>query len=211
MSSGEPSVSRRSLSTRILLGLLVLFGIAAFIGLGFWQLQRRHWKLELIEQIEQRIHAAAQAAPGPVQWSRINARHDAYRRLWISGRFLNDRETLVHAASRLGMGYWVMTPLRTDAGFIILVNRGFVPMERSAASTRRAGLIEGATTVTGLLRVSEPTGSLLQSNEPRAGHWYSRDVAAIAQARSLASEGAVAPYFIDADATPVPGGCRWVV
>ncbi|MBW8728093.1 MAG: hypothetical protein JF625_23485, partial [Inquilinus limosus] len=33
--------------------------------------------------------------------------------------------------------------------------------------------------------------------------WYSRDVAAIAASRGLTD---VAPYFIDADATPNPGG-----
>jgi surfeit locus 1 family protein len=36
-----------------------------------------------------------------------------------------------------------------------------------------------------------------------ADRWYSRDVAAIAAARDLS---AVAPYFIDADASPVRGG-----
>jgi surfeit locus 1 family protein len=37
---------------------------------------------------------------------------------------------------------------------------------------------------------------------PTSG-WYSRDVAAIAKAKGL---GPVAPYFIDADASPNPGG-----
>ncbi len=35
---------------------------------------------------------------------------------------------------------------------------------------------------------------------PAAGRWYSRDVAAIAQAHGLA--GPVAPFFVDAQATP---------
>ncbi|MCA3579738.1 MAG: SURF1 family protein, partial [Bradyrhizobium sp.] len=57
--------------------------------------------------------------------------------------------------------------------------------------------------VTGLLRMSEPKGGFLRSNDPAAGRWYSRDVAAIAATRGLSQ---VAPYFIDADATPNPGG-----
>lgn len=36
-----------------------------------------------------------------------------------------------------------------------------------------------------------------------SNRWYSRDVAQIAKARHL---GRVAPYFIDADSTPNPGG-----
>ena len=51
--------------------------------------------------------------------------------------------------------------------------------------------------------MSEPGGTFLRRNDPAANRWYSRDVAAIARARGL---GPVAPYFIDADATPDTGG-----
>ena len=51
--------------------------------------------------------------------------------------------------------------------------------------------------MTGLLRLSEPGGGFLRSNDPRADRWYSRDVAAIAARRGL---GTTVPYFIDADA-----------
>jgi surfeit locus 1 family protein len=57
--------------------------------------------------------------------------------------------------------------------------------------------------VTGLLRITEPKGGFLRANDPAAERWYSRDVAAIAAARGLAD---AAPYFIDADAAPNPGG-----
>ncbi|RUV24416.1 SURF1 family protein, partial [Mesorhizobium sp. M1A.T.Ca.IN.004.03.1.1] len=65
------------------------------------------------------------------------------------------------------------------------------------------GQISGLIEITGLMRMTEPKGSLLQSNDVAADRWYSRDVAAIAQKRGL---GAVAPYFIDADAAANPGG-----
>jgi surfeit locus 1 family protein len=58
------------------------------------------------------------------------------------------------------------------------------------------------TTVTGLLRINEPKGTLLRSNVPAEERWYSRDVTAIAAARGLQN---VAPYFIDADDTKNPG------
>jgi surfeit locus 1 family protein len=50
--------------------------------------------------------------------------------------------------------------------------------------------------VTGLLRLTEPKGAFLRSNDPAANRWYSRDVAAIAASQGIAT---VAPYFIDAD------------
>ena len=121
----------------------------------------------------------------------------------VSGRFEHDRETLVTATTEQGAGYWVLTPLETGDGFIVLVNRGFVPPKNRDPATRSAGQIKGETTVTGLIRMTEPKGGLLRANVPSADRWYSRDVAAIARVRGLAN---VAPYFIDADSTPNPGG-----
>ena len=91
----------------------------------------------------------------------------------------------------------MLTPLQLPDGTLVLVNRGFVPTEpaRSRHATGRGD--PGEATVTGLLRITEPGGAFLRSNDPAADRWYSRDVAAIAAARGLNN---VAPYFIDADA-----------
>ena len=52
-------------------------------------------------------------------------------------------------------------------------------------------------TVDGLLRKSEPGGGFLRHNNPAQQRWYSRDIAAIAQAQSLPTSQ-VAPFFVDA-------------
>ncbi|WP_371744991.1 SURF1 family protein [Bradyrhizobium sp. U87765 SZCCT0109] len=196
-----PARAARRPLTRAIVGLLALAGIAMFIALGVWQVERRAWKLNLIATVERRIHAAPMAAPGLTAWPALTQDNAAYRRIKASGHYLNDRETLVQAVTDLGPGFWVMTPFVTDAGFTVLVNRGFVPTERRAAASRRGGDIIGATTVSGLLRLTEPKGAFLRTNDPAADRWYSRDVAAIAAARGL---GAVPPYFIDADASDGP-------
>jgi surfeit locus 1 family protein len=116
----------------------------------------------------------------------------------VTGAFLNDRETQVQAVTDLGGGYWVMTPFRTDDGFTVLVNRGFVPTQRRDPATRPSGQITGRTVVTGLMRLTEPKSGFLHTNDPGKNRWYSRDVPAIAAARGLQQ---AAPYFIDADAT----------
>jgi len=183
--------------------LFSLLGIAVFTALGIWQLERRVWKLDLIQRVEHRVHAPPVAAPGPAAWPSVNRADDEYRAVRVTGRFANDHETLVEATTERGMGYWVMTPLKSREGFTVLINRGFVPSDRRNPATRAAGQIAGETTVTGLIRMTEPKGTLLRSNDPAANRWYSRDVKAIAKARGLE---AVAPYFIDADATSNPGG-----
>ncbi|WP_262333194.1 SURF1 family protein [Bosea sp. BH3] len=170
-------------------------------GLGVWQMQRRVWKLDLIARVDARIHAPPAAAPGPVEWPRIDAAAYEYRRVALQGRYLDIPETLTLAVTERGPGFWVLAPLRTQAGFTVLVNRGFVPDDRRGAEERRKVAGEEARVV-GLLRLSEPGGGFLRSNDPAAGRWYSRDVAAIAQARGVSS---VAPYFVDADVASEPG------
>ncbi|MCD2316559.1 SURF1 family protein [Sphingomonas sp. IC-11] len=182
---------------------------ALFTALGFWQVERRAWKLDLIEKVETRVHAAPSPLPPPSQWGGDLA----YRRVRITGRFLHDRETLVQAVTVHGAGWWVLTPMRLsdpEPAFrratghpLILVNRGFVPNERRDPASRSAAQLAGRVTITGLLRTSEPGGAFLRSNDPAADRWFSRDVAAIARARDL---GPIVPFFIDADSTANPGG-----
>lgn len=192
-------MTRRRRAAAVLAALIVAITTAT---LGIWQIERRVWKHELIAAVETRTHAEPVAAPGPGRWAGINAKADAYRRVGATGRFRHDRETLVQAVTASGAGYWVLTPLETP-GFTLLVNRGFVPKDKSDPKTRVEGNIAGTVKITGLLRITEPGGAFLRSNDPTADRWYSRDVAAIAKAKGL---GRAAPYFVDADAAPNPGG-----
>lgn len=173
--------------------LAVLFGT-----LGVWQVERLQWKLELIRTVDARLAAAPQVIP-PAEWPTINARDDAYRRVKLTGRYVAGKETLVQALTEDGAGWWVMTPLRT-AGGDVLINRGFVPDDQRDPAGHPAP--EGELTVTGLLRLSEPGGGFLRKNDPAGGRWYSRDVEAIARALGLAQH---ASFFIDADAATSPG------
>ncbi len=194
----ETGVRRRPRVARFVFATALGVFALVFAGLGIWQIERRSWKLDLIARVAARIHAAPVAAPGSAEWSKISAATDEYRRVLLQGRYLDAPETLTMAVTERGPGFWVMAPFRSDAGFTVLVNRGFVPEDRRNASERRAA----DTKVVGLLRLSEPGGGFLRSNDPAAGRWYSRDVAGIATARGL---GVVAPYFVDADTSSEPG------
>lgn len=192
----------RGVTRRGIAGAAVLFAVALFLALGVWQVERRAWKLGLIAQIDAHLAADPVPAAGPFSTGTL-ALADAYTRVTATGHYLHDRETAVLAVTALGSGYWILTPLETPH-FTIIVNRGFVPPDRRDPATRPEGQVAGEVTVTGLLRLTEPEGGFLRANDPAADRWYSRDVTAIAGARGL--EEPVAPYFIDADATPNPGG-----
>lgn len=180
--------------------VLAALATLALIALGIWQVERREWKLALIERVEQRVHAPPVAAPGPGEWPQLTRENAEYRRVEVRGEYLPGREVLVKAVTELGAGYWAMAPLVTDRGFTVLINRGFVPPAYAKGGTRTPPEEPtGPVQVVGLLRVSEPHGAFLRNNAPAEERWYSRDVAAISQARDLTG---AAPYFIDAEAAP---------
>jgi surfeit locus 1 family protein len=186
----------------VLLALCLFFALL-FAALGTWQIQRLAWKRGLIARVEARIHAPPVAVPPRHQWAGLDLHDAEYRRVQARGAFRHDRETLVDALTVLGPGAWVLTPLETADG-VILVNRGFVPPGRRDATARAGGQVAGEVAITGLLRLSEPDGRFLRPNDPAAGRWFSRDVGAIARVQGLAG---VAPFFIDADAaSSIPDG-----
>ncbi|WP_242416844.1 SURF1 family protein [Sphingomonas panni] len=178
---------------RILIGTLIGCVIAGLIGLGVWQLQRRVWKLDLIQRTEAMLRSPPVPAPPPASWAAIT-KDEVYRPVVVTGRYRPDADTYTQAATTLGGGFWVLTPLDTGR-FTLLVNRGFVPPDRRGKVAPPTGTV----TVRGLLRITEPGGGFLRSNVPAEDRWYSRDVAAIAAKRGLTD---VAPYFVDAVADP---------
>lgn len=184
--------------TRVVSLLALAFVFVGLLALGLWQIERRAWKLDLIQRVEARIHAAPVAAPGPAQWPSISAASDEYRRVVVEGRFLPAHAVRVQALTGIGPGYWWVVPLQRDDGTVVLVNRGFIAPEVNPEVLRG---MDGKPrqSVTGLLRLSEPGGGFLRRNAPAQNRWYSRDVQAIALASGLTR---VAPYFIDADRDP---------
>ena len=179
----------RSRALRVSLAIAAGLMFAGFFALGTWQLYRLQWKLALIERVEQRVRAAPVSAPGMAQWPQLNADADDYRRVQLSGVYLHDATTQVLASLDRGIGYWVLTPLCTADGGIVMVNRGFIaagdgvwkpqpaPPAAPAGACQAARGAPGApgaerapaVAVTGLLRMSEPDGSL-RRNEPERNY-----------------------------------------
>ena len=193
----------------VLPALCTVGALAVLIGLGFWQLERLEWKEALIARVDARTAAPALPLPPESEWPTINAADDEYRRVTVTGRFHHENEAHVYTivsekpGRYAGPGYWVMTPLELASGDFVIVNRGFVPVDRKDPSTRQEGQVDGPVTITGLLRMAEEGGYFAPDNDPARDAWFRRDPAQIAQARGLAR---AANFTIDADATPNPGG-----
>jgi surfeit locus 1 family protein len=195
--------------TKGLLGFtaLALAALAVLIGLGVWQLERLQWKEGLIAEIEARSTGAPITIAEALAIAR-QGRDPDYYRVRVEGRFHHDKERYLFAQSLAEgtPGWHVITPLETTGGDMVLVDRGFVPDVLKEASSRASGLVEGVVTVTGIVRSPEIQGSFVPDNEREANRWFWRDLGAMA--RSMFPEGTVemAPFFLDAEKSDVPGG-----
>lgn len=191
-----------STTTLVVWSIIALIVFIGFIELGNWQLRRLSWKLNLIAEAHHNAKAPPVPAPGPARWAKINHGHEQFLHVRVTGKYLNQDETLVRGSSKLGYGFWVMTPLRSQRGFIVLINRGFISSSfPKTPAFRGMARPQETVTVTGLLRHSIPGGGFLRPNQPAKNLWYSRDVKAIASALHLPMHQVV-PYFIDAAARP---------
>lgn len=198
------SENRRVRPAAIVVLFLTVVLTSSLVALGTWQVQRLYWKLDLIERVEARVHAQPVDAPSAGEWPALTDPADyEYRRVKLTGVFLNDKEVQVYTVTDLGPGYWVMTPLKRDDGSSTIVNRGFVPSDKRDPSSRAEGQPAGRVEVVGLMRGPETGGLFLRTNDPTNGRWYSRNIPQISQASGLSD---VAPFYVDADATPNPGG-----
>ena len=172
------------------------------LGLGFWQVERLFWKQDLIAQRQAALSAAPVAAPR----SEEEARSMEFRHVTADGVFLHDKEIFLGATSEAGrQGYQVLTPLRKPDGDIILVNRGFIATDLKDPAKRAAGQVAGTVHVQGLLRLApaKKPAWFLPDNRPDLNYWFWVDIPAISAADGL---DRVAPFYIDADASPIPGG-----
>ena len=199
-------------------GGLLWQSIAAFVafailcGLGTWQVQRLHWKEALIARVSAGLKAAPVPAPGPKAWPTLDFGKSEYEPVTVTGRFDNAKE--IHVLYALtepkgpigGRGYFVMTPFTTTDGWIVYVNRGFVPAAKVDPATRLEGQVEGETTVVGPLRQPGRRSWFMPADNVAKNQWISRDPALYAAAEGLPAKE-VAPYIIDERYDPArPGG-----
>jgi len=185
--------------------LMTLPLFAALLALGFWQVARLHEKTEINSYRGGRAALAPISLPAdPAALSQLDAGQLDFRRVRVAGRLANDRELYVYEPSQKGeAGYHVVTPLLRDGGPPLLVDRGWVPPERKAPKTRAAGEVDGIVTVTGFVRRGQSQGWLTPDNDPVHDSWFWFDLPAMSKAAGIEPP---ASFYLEADATPNPGG-----
>lgn len=182
-----------------------LAGLALLLGLGVWQIQRLHWKEGLIAQIEARTKGPPITLEDALALAR-EGRDPSYWRVRVDGRFHHALERYLYAVSDGRVGWHVITPLETEAGEMVLIDRGFVPDELKDPSSRALGEVGNLVTVTGIVRAPDTQGLFIPDNEPEANRWFWRDLQAMARSMFPEATVEVAPFYLEAEKSNVPGG-----
>jgi surfeit locus 1 family protein len=192
--------------SRIVLVLCVLAGTAVLCGLGVWQLQRLGQKEALIAKVAERLKAT------PIPLSEAQARHGRgedieYLPVSVSGVFDHGNELYYFATHKGKSGWYVYTPLKLAGGRLMLVNRGFVPMERRDVATRLEGQISGEQAFIGLARMAPAAkpNTFVPDNNAQDRNFYWKSIAEMALVAGIEPD-ALVPFFVDVGPVPVPGG-----
>lgn len=190
----------------LLTGVAVTLAMAILLSLGTWQVKRLHWKEALIADIEERRNAAPLDLAG-LEAILAKGGDVDYRAAEATGRYLNEKERHFLATFRGQAGFYVYTPLALADGRYLFVNRGFVPYDRKEPSSRPQSLVEGEQVVKGLARarLNAKPSMMVPENDESKNVFYWKDLDRMAASVALPADKVV-PFFLDADATPVPGG-----
>ena len=148
-----------------------------------------------------------QAAPVPLPETLEEARRLEFRPVIAEGVFLNDKEIFLGAAAPGGgsPGLQVLTPLRLRRRPHRLCQSRLYSLRAEGpgkARRRPACRHRCASPVCCGCRTARP-GWFVPDNRPDLNYWFWVDLPAMAAATGLSD---VAPFYIDADATPNPGG-----
>ncbi|GAA5883839.1 hypothetical protein JCM16303_007407 [Sporobolomyces ruberrimus] len=179
----------------LLVGLMPIFTF----GLGAWQIKRLQWKVDLIDQLDKKLHQTPVGLPARIDPAAIP--EYAWRKVYVTGTFDHENSIILGPKTRDGqIGYHVITPLkRGDGKDTIMVNRGFVKREVKDAKDRTAGLTTEQVEIVGMLRDQEPPNSFTPVNDPAKGQWVFSNIAEMAQ--YTGSE----PVLVDEIYTDHPG------
>lgn len=182
--------------------LAAAIAFAVLVSLGTWQVERLAWKENLIESVNARRDEEPVPAPGSGHWRSFDEEQWDYTPVTLSGRYLPGELYYFISLSMpngpyAGPGYFVLNPFLTEEGWVVMVNRGFVPHEMRLPESRPGTTPpEGAVAIEGLLRRPEQPNFLSYEPDMKKQVWFVREPRRMAQSLDVETAD-VAPYAVD--------------
>ena len=149
------------MKNKFLFSVFVYFIILTLLSLGFWQIYRLNWKLELIEQIENSLKNK------PVELSNIEKKN--YLRIKTSGEIDFDKQIYLYNLNDAGKpGFEVINPIKIgDENY--LVNRGWIPFEKK--DLPEINLVD-QNQIVGTLMLQTKPSTFKPENDIKKNYWF---------------------------------------
>ncbi len=149
------------MKNKLLFSVFVYFIILTLLSLGFWQIYRLNWKLELIEQIENSLKN------NPVELLNIEKKN--YLRIKTSGEIDFDKQIYLYNLNDNGKpGFEVVNPIKIgDKNY--LINRGWIPFEKK--DLPEINLVD-QNQIVGTLMLQTKPSSFKPENDIEKNYWF---------------------------------------
>ena len=149
------------MKNKLLFSVFVYFIILTLLSLGFWQIYRLNWKLELIDQIENSLKN------DPVELSNVEKKN--YLRIKTSGDIDFDKQIYLYNLNDAGKpGFEVINPIKIgDENY--LVNRGWIPFEKK--DLPEINLVD-QNQIVGTLMLQTKPSTFKPENDIEKNYWF---------------------------------------
>ena len=152
------------MKNKLLFSVFVYFIILTLLSLGFWQIYRLNWKLELIDQIENSLKN------DPVELTSIGKKN--YLRIKTSGEIDFDKQIYLYNLNDNGKpGFEVINPIKIG-NEDYLINRGWIPFDKKNKSEINA---IDQKNIIGTLMLQSKSSSFKPKNEVDKNYWFTLD------------------------------------
>ena len=149
------------MKNKLLFSVFVYFVILTLLSLGFWQIYRLNWKLELIEQIENSLKN------DPVELSNVEKKN--YLRIKTSGEIDFDKQIYLYNLNDAGKpGFEVINPIKIG-NENYLVNRGWIPFEKK--DLPEINLVD-QNQIVGTLMLQTKPSTFKPENDIEKNYWF---------------------------------------
>ncbi|MDA9725433.1 SURF1 family protein [Candidatus Pelagibacter sp.] len=149
------------MKNKLLFSVFVYFIILTLLSLGFWQIYRLNWKLDLIDQIENSLKN------DPVELSIIEKKN--YLRIKTSGHIDFNKQIYLYNLNDNGKpGFEVINPIKIgDENY--LINRGWIPFEKK--DLPEINLVD-QNQIVGTLMLQNKPSTFKPENDIDKNYWF---------------------------------------
>lgn len=148
--------------------VIALIAIVVFVNMGLWQIRRLHDKQAFNVILTSRTTVEPQGLDDVLREFGQDQDLLELRHVVVAGEYRPDEEVVLRSQSFNGVsGHHVLTPLDLGDGRVVIIDRGWVPIDLDEPGRQEFAAPSGPVEVEGFLRKTEVRGSFGPVDPPQ--------------------------------------------